>query len=732
MNESKKFISYVAFFSAILLGLSACTTTEEKRESGRTTPHYGTVRLAEKIAREEAEARKKAEETNERLKVYKGTGTVVKPPARSAAEIQASGDAVGLQFEGVDLREVVKNILGDILQESYILDPSVQGAVTLRTSKPVPRNALIPTLETLLRQSGFGLVKEAGLYKVMPAANIVRGSMTPQLGGANQPIPMGFSVILVPLKYVGVKEMLRILEPFTKDGTSVRMDELRNLLILSGTERELRHLVDTVDMFDVDWMAGMSVGFFTLQSDVKAVHKEYEQIVGGAQLNPLAGLIRVIPIERMNALLVISPQAHIIEQARIWIERLDQGSNAEGSRLYVYHVQNGRADKIAPLLQIVFTGRAQQPLPTGPQLAPGLTPGQIRSPTQPPTSTTPAPVTPPPQPLSSALAAGQAGVAGVSRNVQIQADTDNNALLILASPAEYSIIESALKKLDISPRQVLIEAKIARVDLTDDFSLGLSWFLTNNTNWRAALGAIPRNTDGTLFTPANIVGRSPGFTYAWRSQQGESGAIARIFNMLATDSRTTILATPSLVATDNQEARIQVGRQVPILTSTQTSTTTTAGIIETVQYVDTGTILKVKPRINESGLITLDLDFELSRAEAVIPGGPRSPPINKTTAKSIVTVQSGETVIVGGLITEDKSKSTSGLPLLSQIPLVGALFGDQTFGDERTELVIFITPRLLSNDQQKREVLDELRKKMEYLEEVFPQRMQDKSETPNK
>ena len=228
----------------------------------------------------------------------------------------------------------------------------------------MPRDALYATLETILRMNGATMVKEGGLFKIVPQAAAVRGNVTPQLGSSQRALPPGYSVQIVPLRYVGVRDMIRILEPFAKDAQAVRADELRNLLILSGTERELRHLIETVDMFDIDWMAGMSAGVFVLQNaDVKSVMGELDKVIGNPQQSPLAGLLRIIPIERMNALLVISPNPAYLEQAKQWVERLDRGGGGDGPRLYVYAMQNSRAERVAPLLQQAFTGARRRPRP---------------------------------------------------------------------------------------------------------------------------------------------------------------------------------------------------------------------------------------------------------------------------------------------------------------------------------------------------------------------------------
>src|SRR5208282_2535697 len=206
------------------------------------------------------------------------------------------------------------------------------------------------------------------------AAAAARGNVTPQLGGSTRALTPGFAVRIVPLRYVGARQMAALLEPFVKDATSVRVDDLRNLLILSGTELELRHLVDTVDMFDINWMTGMSAGVFILESaDVKSVAAELEKAFGPPDKSPLTGILRVVPIERMNALLIITPQPEYLDEAKKWIERLDKvGTDATGIRFYIYRVQNGRAERIGPLLQQAFTGRVTQPAqgPAAPQLAP--------------------------------------------------------------------------------------------------------------------------------------------------------------------------------------------------------------------------------------------------------------------------------------------------------------------------------------------------------------------------
>jgi len=382
MNERYAKLTLALTFSLLL---AACATTRSAREAQMPAPPPAPSKGAAADA-----ATKAGEKPPDQSKLYKGTGILVAgqeeggdvPPIPKPPSTQ--GSAVTLNFEGADIREVVRNILGDILNESYTIDPAVGGTVTIRTTSGIPRESLHATMEMILRMNGATMTREGSVWKILPAAAAARGNVTPQLGGSTRPLPAGYSVQIVPLHYVGVRQMAALLEPFVKDQTTVRVDELRNFLILSGTELELRHLYETIDMFDVNWLAGMSVGLFTLQSaEVKSLMADLEKAMGTPDKSPLTGILRIIPIERLNALLVVTPQPEYLEEAKKWIERLDKaGGEGTAIRFYVYQVQNGRSERMAPLLQQAFTGRVTQPVQpeTRPQVAPGTPSGTIVSP----------------------------------------------------------------------------------------------------------------------------------------------------------------------------------------------------------------------------------------------------------------------------------------------------------------------------------------------------------------
>lgn len=646
-------------------------------------------------------------------KVYLGTGNFLntKPPHDQSI---AGPEEASLNFEGLDIREVAKVILGDYLKYSYTVDPGVAGTVTFRTVRPIPQSALLPTLEMLLRQNNAAVVQEAGIYKILPISKL-RGSITPQLGGVDKPVQAGYAVWVVPLKYVSAREMVKLLQPFAAEN-SLMADDVRNLIIIAGGQREMQHLIDTIDLFDVDWLSGYSVGLFPIRSaDVKAIAADLDKVFGPNAASPLAGIVRVIPIERMNALLIVTTQPKYMETAKSWIERLDQtGGTQGGTRLYVYQVRNGKAENLSQLIGDLFSSRRSTT--TTPTLAPGARPAQIGTapfgqPPGPPTSTTTTTSTPAP----AATFTLPGGVGATSNEVRVIADKDTNTLLILASPGDYEIVESALRRLDVVRRQVLVEVLLAEVTLSDDLSLGLNYFITtrNNTIGSLNTGQLPPNgrTPGT----GNLV---PAFT-GLQLINFTGSEVRAVLNTLGSDGRTTVLATPNIMVLDNEKAEIKVGDRVSVQTQAQTGVTTT-GVVNSYQYLETGILLDVTPRINSGGMVTLEINQEVSQPTAPFIAGNPNPDVATRNAKTSVQVASGETIALGGLIRENKTRSTTGIPLLSKIPVVGALFGAQEYKRDRTELVLLITPKIVSDTTQARDVTRELRDKLPALHGMLP------------
>jgi general secretion pathway protein D len=649
--------------------------------------------------------------------LHLGTGNFVKKTPPSAL-VAAGPEEFSLNFEATDIRAIVQSIMGDYLRESFTIHPQTTGTATIRLSRPVARKDLVPILEMLLRQNGQVMVREEGLYKIMPTALGTRGTITPQLAQGAATLPAGYSVQIVQLKFAGAADIQRILTPYATDPmVSVQIDPIRNLVILSGTQRELRHLLDIIDLFDVDFLSGYSVGLFQMSTDVKALAADLDKIFGDATKSPLAGIVRIIPIERMNGLLVVSTQPRYLEEAKKWIDRLDKsGGVTGGMRLNVYGVQHGKAEKLAQLLSEIY-GNKQGTGSSAPVLAPGQRPVTITTPSSP--GAPGQPQTPAQTALQSLISFAGSGVS-VSKDVRIIADNDNNSLLILASPSDYETILGALRQLDVPRRQVSVEVVVAEVTLTDQLSFGIEAFI--NSNRDNLVGALRGGAGNLPALPSFEVGKDVRSIVKASSGlqliNAIGGDIRGVIQALGSDGRAQVVSTPRVLVLDNEKASINVGTQISVETGATTggtsSTTTTAR-----QYISTGVILNVTPRINAGGRVTLDVSQEVSSAGEPSTTG-ANPPINTRKATTVVTVGSGETMVLAGMISKDTGTSSSGIPLISKIPLIGGLFGAQTYRNNRVELVILITPTVISSNEEARAVTDELRAKLPQLESLVP------------
>ena len=700
--------------AAGMLALGACSMLPPSLrpvEAQKPLPEPAQTVSAQAAARDEARKAEAAPSGGDAMKLYPGTSRFTQIPVPKP-ELTKSAEEASLNFEAADVREVAKVILADYLKESYTIDPQVTGTVTFRTVRPIALRDLLPTLEMLLRQNNAAVVREEGLYKVLPISK-VRGSVSPTLGGTYMAaIPPGFSVVVVPLRYVGAKEMERLLAPFASDNT-VRVDEFRNLVILAGNQREIRHLIDTIELFDVDFLAGYSVGVFPLKgADVKTLMQDLDKVFGPAAQSPLAGAVRVIPLERLNALLIVTVNPKYLEMAATWVQRLDQiGGTSGGSRLFVYQVRNGKAENLAQLVGDLFASRRTST--TAPALAPGQRPTEIRSAPfgqpQPTPQTTTTTVTPLPGAATFSLPGG----VGVTQNeVRVIADKDTNSLLIVATPGDYDVIETALRKLDVIRRQVLVEVTLAEVLLTDELSFGIDWFLKGRNSTSGAMRTLTSGQSGVL--PETPTGSVPPFLGGLQLINMTGNEIRAVLQTFGNDNRAKILASPQVMVLDNEKAEIKVGDRISVQTQSQSGVSTGTGVLNSFQYLETGILLAVTPRINSGGLVTLEVNQEVSEVGATPAGNP-NPDIATRSAKTSVVVASGESIALGGLIRETKQYGSSGIPLLSKIPVIGAAFGTQTFTRRRTELVLVITPKIISDAAQARQVTQELRERMPSL-----------------
>jgi general secretion pathway protein D len=710
-----------------------------------TTPESGPVLVSDQPSGEDPSTMLTQPE------IYRGGAIPVRAePPQGVTDI--GGADITFNFANADVREVVGAILGDALHLTYIIDPRVQGTITLRSAAPLPRSAAVGMLEDVLAMNGAALVREDELYKIVPIAEAVSAPAILRQGAASVTLDRGFSLHVFPVRYASAAALMDVIQPLAPPGRQLRVDPERNLFILAATSSEADDFSEMLSLFDVDWMRDQSFGLFPLKhADPENVAAELRRVFAQPEDPAQTGIIEFLPIQRLNAILVITPQEAYIDQAQSWIQRLDRGMEADRRQLYVYFVQNGRAKELAEIVgEALSADVAQTDAGSEARLGPGLLPGEISSPAgasvlggsqsygssnQPIGSNqsegqSPADVydfDEPPQSTGfltdrqTASAGPDIDISGDPEQQQqfgsfrIVADPRNNALLVYATSTEFELVSAALTKLDIVPLQVFIEATIAEVTLNDTLKYGLEWFFDVGNS------TITFNTTGVTTSqpkPNNLIfTQAPGFSYLFATSD-----IRVVLNALTQITDVNVISSPTLLVLDNEPARLQVGDQVPISVRSSTSVTDSdAPVVNEIEYRDTGVILDLVPRVNSSGLVVLDIIQEVSDvASSTFTGATVtqtiSPTISQRRIASTVAVKSGETIALGGLIRDSKTNAVTGVPLLSDIPVLGNLFKTTTDFQRRTELLVLLTPRIVRDSVDARTVTDELRRRLRAVE----------------
>jgi len=696
----------------VLLAASCASSTPRARAPGAiksAKPVSSPQEATDQVVVESRKAGGGSSGVNE-VEIYEGTGVFInEEAARKRPEpVSADGEIV-LNFEGESIQSVIHTILGEVLQETFIIGPGVSGEVTFSTSKPVRRDQLLPILEMLLQWNGATMVYADGRYNILPVANAIQGNLAPQLSGAQR--GKGYEVLGVPLKYISATEMAKILEPYVREGALVQTDQFRSMLFLAGTPEELANYVKTVEIFDVDWLEGMSVGIYPLRTvDVNSIIGELQAIFGSEGETPLAGMFRFIPLERLSSVMVVTFQADYLKKAEEWIEILDRGAAGAGKQLYVYRVKNLEAPVLAGYLTELFGGGGGQSRKksSGGGLAPGLEAVQIGSVADFNQSR-----------LGSAEAqSGEGGAGGMALNVgegdiRITSVLETNSLLIQATQSQYNSILAAIERIDIEPLQVLIESQVLDVELNEELQFGVNWFLTNNPNLIPAGSGNPygRYIDTVTFGSSSSTSGGFNFLSTISRPLNNGGKTFVQATIAALDEVTDVrsLAAPSLLVRNNSTATITVGTQVPVQSSS--ISTGNQNVLSSAQYVSTGVTLTVTPRINPGGLVYMQISQDVSRPGARDPDISTSgnPPINSKSVSSEVAVQSGQTVFLGGLISEQTSHGRSGVPFLNRVPIIGPLFGSKSKSNSRSETLVMITPTVVENSRDLHSISEEMK-----------------------
>ena len=565
---------------------------------------------------------------------------------------------VSLNFENADLELVLRSI-ADITGINFIIGPGVKAAVTMRTTTKVPASEVLSILELVLEVNNLVAVKEGLFYKIVPIAVAQQEPQDVRVGKEPGEERERYITQIVHLDHLSADEMSRILQSFLARGAKLVVHKETNSLIIAGFSSTVRRLLDTVKALDI------------------------------------------------------------------------QSKRDNIQRIFVYFVENVQATQLANILNTLYGRRDVVPrAPTAPP-RPGQPPARPGLGGQPPPPPPPAPGLPPPppppalgQPPGAALPPGVEAAPGeVVGDVTIVPDEATNALVIKTSPRNYEFIEATIKKLDIVPKQVVIELFLAQIRLSDTFKFSLEEIIRSGQFLvAAAYGVAPLATAIAGVVESGIA-PATGLTFAFVDKD----KFRVVLNNIAAVTKVEVLATPHLLTANNKEAKIQIGNEVPIITGEQSQLVgsgtdqqgITSGAFRTIQQKDIGIIMGIKPHVNEKRLVTLDIESENIAVDQANFGGTGSASFLKTTAKTSVVVEDGQTLLIGGIIRTDKSKGYTGIPFLSRIPLLGYLFRASSDVLERNELVILVTPHVIASPEEGRAISERFKKRVETLEPLL-------------
>ncbi|MEO0679356.1 MAG: type II secretion system secretin GspD [Pseudomonadota bacterium] len=591
----------------------------------------------------------------------RGTDDFVAPagPGLARGPLAAVGrdGSISVSLIDASIEEAARAILGNALGLTYSVRPGLSGRVTLQTAEPLSRAALLEAFQTALEFNGATLIESADLVVV---AQIAEAS--PRFVAVGDDRGVGRRIVVAPLRFIAAAEMVRLLEPIVSRGAILRTSTARNLLMITGSSTEIDAALEAIRLFDVDVLAGKSVALFKLDAaDPNDIAAELELIFGSAEGGSLRGVIDFIPNERLGSVLVVTSRARYLEEARRWVRELDATAGRTRRYSRAYRLQNRAADEVQAVLEALIAPQTE---------------------------------------LSEEAdaAAIETVIDDRDERPRIVADPGRNTIIVYGTEVEHAEVERLVRSLDTSPPQVLLEATIAEVRLSDGLEFGVRWFLEND-NQSFAFSDVGTGAVAPSF---------PGFSFLF-----SSGGARVALNALASVTDVNVVSSPSLLVLDNREAELRVGDQVPVATQTAVATVDpSAPIVNAIELRDTGIILRVRPRVSDQGRVIMEIEQEVSDVAATTTSGIDSPTISQRVIRTSVAVDSGETLALGGLIQDSTNRTDAKVPLLGDIPILGAAFRNRSDTVARTELLVLITPRVVRDAMEARRVTDEFRRRL--------------------
>lgn len=670
-----------------------------------------------------------------------GPRAAVEPQAGGVQHARAQGTSVEgtgveVNFENADIQTVAKSIVSDTLGLNVVIDPRVQGNVTLVSAAPIPRQDLLAAFENVMRMSNAAVIREGDLVKIVPLPEAAGA------GGIGSPGEAGFGVTIVPLRYTSAASVAKTAENFLSRPGAIRTDPSRNLIMIQGTAAERQNAVDMISSFDVEWLRNQSVGIFPLKStSPDTMIHELERVFESGDGGQGQGTISFQPIVRMNAVMAVAHNKRLLDQATKWVRRLDR-SDTSGTTIRIYRLANGDPVKIAKILNSLFVGRGGTTETASSQLAPGTQGTQTRLDSIGGASSFSGNATNANGAGANPQAGAQTGTGssissnsknagsfddfsdkkgssgdappggslpqGVFQNVRITADPSNNSIIVFSNEDDYRVIARSIQALDRPQQQVAIVATVAEVTLTDALQYGVQYYLGSTA---AGLGSNNGSISlSTSATSALLSQALPGLNVLLGSQASPEVILSALSNLTSVK----VLSAPSVVVKDSQPAFLQVGNSIPISTGSATVLSSSNTVVNTTTYQDTGVILKVWPHIHADGTVQLEIEQEVSEVPAS-QANSLNPTISERRIHSTIDIASGQTVLLGGLMSEEDDRTKTGIPILRQIQGLGDLFGTTNNSKTHTEIIVFVKPVIIHDSIDAQNVAEEFRAKLSMM-----------------
>ena len=651
---------------------------------------------------------KSVDQTNANVLNGNATTNVVAKTAQPTPSLSTMPNpGITLMFDNADIYDVLKVVLGDALNLDYVVDPSVQGRITMKSTAAVSLGDIFSILETALSTVNVSIVKQGTVYKIIKEINSARETLPANGVGPASPV-----LQIIPVKFVQASQLANTVRSFIGPQALISNDPTNRYLIVADRAANVAKVVEMVATLDVDYLQQVNVRLFPLAfTDAVDIAKDLDGLFKTSGVFNWPGTdgtkAYFLPVTRANAVLVATANEKLMIAAEQWIKTLDaEPRNGLEAFVHIYPVVNGSAPHLADLLRQVFGGaggsaatlRSNAPGIGGQGMSSGASPiggtGSASNNQTPPTAV----VTRGNVPSQSSSSGTVPGLGG---SVQIIADEITNTLVVRATSQDYKQIKKILERLDVSAKQVLIQVMVAEVALNDTLQYGVEWWLNdalkyNGQTWasRVGLGGLVKPADATGI----VSGTGGGLTY---SVLNTTGQIIGLLNLLGQDTNVNVLSTPHVMASDGKLARIEVGDEVAVVTQTSSTPNALGGasISNSVTYRPTGIILEVTPVISASGKVALTVSQEVSNVQAIgsTVGGVTYPNFSKRKVSTEVIVDDGKPLLIAGLIRDSGNNNVAGIPGLKDIPVLGGLFGSTKKIRDKTELIMSITSFIVND-----------------------------------